>query len=128
MKRDEIWNCDRHSVEPVTLSKYEQMWKLMVKCLSKQQGRGIKISEFNSIRVAKSIIFLNILRVIAPRVTSSLAIVFFTLSLRLHPLVYILWHIGRRDCLPSHSCCPRARVFGKTLVHKFHISYSHARW
>ena len=27
-----------------------------------------------------------------------------------------------------HSCCSRARVFGKTLVHKFPISYSHTEW
>ena len=59
-----LWNCIRHSVEPVTLSKYvaeyEQMWKLMVKLLSKFQGRGIKIDKVNSIRVAKSMIFFNI--------------------------------------------------------------------
>ena len=27
-----------------------------------------------------------------------------------------------------HSCCSHARVFGKTLVHEFHISYSHTEW
>ena len=27
-----------------------------------------------------------------------------------------------------HSCCSRARVFGKTLVHEFPISYSHTEW
>ena len=96
MKRDEILcNCDRHSVEPVALSKYvpgyEQMWKWMVEFLSKFQGRGIKIDRVNSILVDKSIIFFNILREIAPWVTSSWAIVFFALSLRLLPLVYILW-------------------------------------
>ena len=94
MKRDEIlWNCDHHSVEPVTMSKYvaekKQMRKWMVEFLNKFQGRGIKIHRDNLIRVAKSIIFFNILRAIAPWVTSSWAIVFFALSLRLLPLVYI---------------------------------------
>ena len=27
-----------------------------------------------------------------------------------------------------HSCCSHARVFGKTLLHEFHISYSHIEW
>ena len=27
-----------------------------------------------------------------------------------------------------HSCCSHARVFGKTLLHEFHISDSHAEW
>ena len=27
-----------------------------------------------------------------------------------------------------HSCCSHARVFGKTFVHEFHISYSHTEW
>ena len=27
-----------------------------------------------------------------------------------------------------HSCCSHARVFGKTLVHEFDISYSHTEW
>ena len=27
-----------------------------------------------------------------------------------------------------HSCCPHAKVFGKTLVHKFSISTSHTEW
>ena len=96
MKRNEIlWNCDRHSVEPVTMRKYvaeyEQMWKWIVEFLSKFQGRGIKIIIVNSIRVGISMIFFNILHAIAPWVTSSWAIVFFALSLRLLPLVYILW-------------------------------------
>ena len=78
---DEIlWNCDRHSVEPVTLSKYvaeyEQMWKWMVEFLSKIQGHGIKIELANSISVAKSMIFFNILGAIEPWVTSSWAIAF----------------------------------------------------
>ena len=46
LKTDEILcNCHRHSVEPVTLSKYvveyEQMRKWTVEFLSKFQGRGI---------------------------------------------------------------------------------------
>ena len=87
----------------------------MVEFLSKFQGRGIKIYRVNSIRDEKSIIlifnilngilngivflgtisfkwyFFNILNGIAPWVTSSWAIVFFALSLRLLPLVNILW-------------------------------------
>ena len=31
-------------------------------------------------------------------------------------------------CLLFHSCCSHARVFGKTLLHEFHISYSHTEW
>ena len=27
-----------------------------------------------------------------------------------------------------HSCCSHVRVFGKTLVHEFHISYRHTEW
>ena len=27
-----------------------------------------------------------------------------------------------------HFCCSHAQVFGKTLVHEFHISYSHTEW
>ena len=27
-----------------------------------------------------------------------------------------------------HSCCSHARVFGKTLAHKFPLSYSHTEW
>ena len=27
-----------------------------------------------------------------------------------------------------HSCCSHARLFGKTLVHEFLISYSHTEW
>ena len=27
-----------------------------------------------------------------------------------------------------HSCCSHTRVFGKTLVHKFPISYSYTEW
>ena len=27
-----------------------------------------------------------------------------------------------------YSCCSNAWVFGKTLVHEFHISYSHTEW
>ena len=74
MKRDEIlWNCDRHSVGLVTLSKYvveyEQMWKWLGEFFSKFQDSGIKIDKVNSIRVAKWIIFFNILRGIAPWVT-----------------------------------------------------------
>ena len=27
-----------------------------------------------------------------------------------------------------HSCCSLARVFGRTLLHELHISYSHTEW
>ena len=63
----------------------------MGKFLSKFQGRGIKIDRVNSICVATSMIFYKILRAIASWVTSSWAIVFFAWSLRLLPIVYILW-------------------------------------
>ena len=92
-----LWNCNSRRVEPVTLSKYiakyEQIWKWMVEFLSKFQGRGIKIDRVNLIRFAKSMIFFNIFRAITPWVTTSWAIVFFALSLRLLPLVYIF------DCM-----------------------------
>ena len=57
-KRDEIFRTgDRHSVEPVNLSKYvaayEQVWKWMVEFLSEFQGRDIKIDKVNSIRSVK---------------------------------------------------------------------------
>ena len=42
------------------------------------QDRGIKNDRVNSIRVAKSMIFFNILRAVAHQVTSSLAFVFFS--------------------------------------------------
>ena len=64
------------------------MWKWMVEFLSKFQGCGIKIDRVNSMSVAKSVIFFNILRAIASGATSSWAIVFFVL--RLFSLVYIL--------------------------------------
>ena len=103
VKRDEIlWYCERHNVEPENLSKlgaeYEQMWKWMVEFLSKSRGRGIKIGRVSSIRVAKSMIFFNILRAVAPWVTSW-AIVFFALTLRLLSLVYILSY-----CMPELFC------------------------
>ena len=54
----------------MTLSKYvaeyELMCKWMVEFLSKFQGRGIEIDIVNSIRVAKLIIFFNIIHAIAP--------------------------------------------------------------
>ena len=64
---DEIFrDCDRHSVETVTLSKYvieyKQMRKWMVEFISKFQGSGIIIERVNSKRVAEPSIFFNILR------------------------------------------------------------------
>ena len=69
MKGDEIFrDCDSHSVETVSLSKYvteyEQMWTLMVEFFSKFQGSGIKIDRVYLIRVAKPLIFTNILRAV----------------------------------------------------------------
>ena len=91
----------RHRVEPVTLSKYvveyDQMWKWMIEFLSKFQGRVIKIDRVNSIRVAKSRIYFNILRAIAPWVTSSRANVFFALTLRRLPLFLYFGCIGQVD-------------------------------
>ena len=43
------------------VAEYEQMWKWMVESINKFQRRGIKIDRVNSIRVAKSMIFFNIL-------------------------------------------------------------------
>ena len=65
MNGDQIFqDFDRCSVEPVTLNEYigeyEQMWKWMVKFLSKFQGRGIKIDRINSIRFANSLVLFNI--------------------------------------------------------------------
>ena len=70
MKRDEIFRSfDDHSVETVNLSKYvakyEQMWQFMAEFLTKFQDRGIKIARVNSIRVAKPLIFFDILRAVA---------------------------------------------------------------
>ena len=39
------------------------------------------------------------------------------------PLFYLL-----RLFILFHSCCSHARLFGKTLVHEFLISYSHTEW
>ena len=57
-----------------------------------QQVSGLwhLIDRVNWMSVAKSMIFFNILRAIASGATSSWAIVFFVLSLRLFSLVYIL--------------------------------------
>ena len=111
VKRDEIlWNCGRHSVEPVTLSKYvaeyKQMWKWMVKFLSKFQGRGIKINIVYSIHVDKSLIFVNILHAIAPWVTSSWAFISLRWACVYFPQsIYIL--------LPEHQqICQFANKYG----------------
>ena len=59
----------RPRVKPVTLKKYvaeyEQMWKWMVKFLSRFDGRCIKIDIVNLIPIAKSMIFHNILYAVA---------------------------------------------------------------
>ena len=51
----------------------------MVEFFSKLECRGIKISRVNSIRVAKPLIFNNILGAVNPQVTSSWAVVFLEL-------------------------------------------------
>ena len=71
--------------------------KTVVEFLSKFQDRGIKIARVNSILVAKPLFFLNILRAIAPWVTSSWAIVLFELNLCLPSLVNI-------PCITSRTC------------------------
>ena len=53
--------CNRHSSETVTLRKlvpkYKNMWKWMVEFFRKNESRGIKIANLNSILVTKSINF-----------------------------------------------------------------------
>ena len=57
--------------EIVTLSNnMDKCNKWIVEFLSKFQGRGIQILQVNSIRVAKSLIFFNILSAIPSHVTS----------------------------------------------------------
>ena len=70
------------------------MYKWMVEFLSKFKGSGIKVDRVSSIRVAKSLISFNILRVDDRKETSSRDIVFFAMSLRLVSLVNILWLIS----------------------------------
>ena len=36
----------------------------------------------------------------------------------LHPLFFVFFH----------SCCFHAQVFGRTLLHEFHLFYSHTKW
>ena len=63
----------------------------MVECLSKFHGRGIKIVRVNSIPVAKPSVFFHILRAISPQLTSSWAMVFFELNVRIPYIVYKSW-------------------------------------
>ena len=86
---DQVFRAyDRHIIETVTRIKYvveyDQMWKWMVKFLSKfgVMACGIKIARFNSIRIAMPLMFVNILRAIPSQVTSSWSIVFFELNLQ----------------------------------------------
>ena len=82
----------------------------MVEFLSKFLGRGIKIDRVISIFVGKSMIFFNILRAVALYVTSSWAIVFFALSLRLLLLVYTLWVVLVRPGGPVVLVTPGVQV------------------
>ena len=53
------------------VAEYEQMGKWIVEFLSKIQARGIKIDRVNSIQVALSTMFFNMLRAVARKLTSS---------------------------------------------------------
>ena len=51
------------------------------------------------------------------------------------PAVYTSFHIHASILtfvigfvILYHACCSHPRVFGKTLVHEFSISYSHTEW
>ena len=46
------------------VTEYEQMWTRMDEFLSKFQGSDIKIDRVNAIRVAKTLIYFNILRAV----------------------------------------------------------------
>ena len=47
---------------------------------------------------------------------------FFTLSL-FSACLFSLFFFALFQC-----CCSRAQVFGKTLVHEFHMFYRHTEW
>ena len=55
----------------------------MLEFLSNFHGSGIKIGRVNSIPVGKPLIFFNILRALIQQVTSSRAIVFYELNVRI---------------------------------------------
>ena len=44
--------------------------------------------------------------------------------------ISLLPHFSSSSCffVLFHSCCSRAWMFGKTLVHEFHISYRNTEW
>ena len=78
--------CDRHSVETLSkhVAEYKYVYAEIDGLISQQfQGRHFKITWVNSILVAKPVIFFNILPAISPQVTSSWAIVFLELSVRI---------------------------------------------
>ena len=77
-----FWPSQRRNRNPCKyIEEYQQMWKWMVEFLKNFHDRGIKIARVNSILIAKLSIFFYILLAFASWMTSSWAIVFFTLSL-----------------------------------------------
>ena len=54
-----VWACDRHSNEAVTLkkhvTKYKNMQKWMVEFINKSEIHDDKIARVNSIRITKSV-------------------------------------------------------------------------
>ena len=61
-------SCDPHSIKTMTLNKYvaeyEYMGKWMVEFLNKFKGRSIKFARVNSICIAKTLNYFNILSAI----------------------------------------------------------------
>ena len=74
------------SVTKKNISAYSH---IIDKFFSKFQGRGIKITCINSIRVAKPIIFFDIRSVVTPQATASSATVFFQFNLS-EPVLLLL--------------------------------------
>ena len=75
--------------------------------LGKFQGHVDKIFRVNSIRFAKPLKYFNIVRAIPPQVTSSWAIFFFELNLRIPYLVYnYILFIPALECAGwMDACC-----------------------
>ena len=66
---------------------------------------------------------------VGPSYSSAFRTVFFSYTLYFFPYMHssLLTVFLRFFCLISFLLFP-CRVFGKTLVHEFHISYSHTEW
>ena len=56
-----------------------------------------------------------------------LGLLFLCMLTSFHSHASLLTFFVRFDIL-CNSCCSHARVFGKTLVQEFHISFSHTEW